>query len=86
MKTNFRKMFFAVALLVTGAPALMTGLLTSSDFSSNTPLITAAYADTYKGPLCQGSSGAYCCKDSDGSCSAGAKCSGCKSGNEEEIN
>lgn len=79
MKNSLKKMLFVMAFIVTGAPALMTSLITNSDLSDQMTLVPAAYADTYKGPLCQGSSGSYCCKDSDGSCSAGAKCSGCKS-------
>lgn len=80
-------MLFVIAFIVTGAPALMTSLLTNSEVLSEITLVPSAYAQaSYKGPLCQGSSGAYCCKDSEGSCSAGAKCSGCKSGSEEETN
>ncbi len=37
-----------------------------------------AESGTYKGPLCSNQSGTiYCCKGSEGSCSAGAKCSSC---------
>lgn len=83
MKTNLKKLLFVVAFLISGAPALMTSLLSTSDIESEFIFVSSAYADTYKGPLCQGSSGSYCCKDSSGSCAAGASCTSCKASNEQ---
>ena len=77
MKNQLKKTLVVLAFLITGAPAIISGYLSSEEFTYGG--MSAAYAvkalpDT-KGPLCSNGT-SYCCKGTEGSCGAAA-CPSC---------